>query len=410
MKIEESREKSRPRPHVDGVDATRRRLVAAGSLAGAGTALGGFPAIVRAAEPLRLGLLLPFSGGLELFGQQGEQGVRLAVEEVNAAGGVLGRKIEIVKADDKTDPKTAVERAGQLIRRDKVAAIVGPVTSANRDAIKSTIERGKTPLLYATDYEGGVCSPYIACYSALPAHYVDPLIPWLAKAAGAQTGFYLFGADYVWPQKMNAAIKAAVTRSNGKVVGEEYTPFGAKDFAPTLRKIADSGAKVLVLTLPGADGVTFVKQFVAAGMKEKVRIAFMGFNENYLPGFSGTEADGIVTCSHFISTLDRPEAKDFVARQRKRFGENATVSYYVDAHYGITRFYLDAVQKAKSAKAEDAMKAIVGQTITVGNGPVTMRADDRHVDLNMLISEARGGQLRMLEYIGKVVAPNQCAK
>lgn len=391
------------------VDATRRRLVAAGTLAGAGTALAGFPAIVRAAEPLKIGLLLPFSGGLELFGQQGEQGVRLAVEEFNN-GTVLDRKIEIIKADDKTDPKTAVERAGQLIRRDKVAAIIGPVTSANRDAIKSTIERGKTPLLYATDYEGGVCSPYIACYSALPAHYVDPFIPWLAKAAGAQAGFYLFGADYIWPQKMNAAIKTAVARANGKVVGEEYTPFGVKDFAPTIRKIADSGAKVLVLTLPGADGVTFVKQFVAAGMKDKVRIAFMGFNENYLPGFTGSESDGIVTCSHFIQTLDRPEAKDFVARQRKRFGATATVSYYVDSHYGITRFYLDAVQKAKSAKPEDAMKAIINQTITVGNGPVTMRADDRHVDLNMLISEARGGQLQMLEYIGKVVAPNQCAK
>lgn len=387
----------------------RRRLLGAGAAA-AGASVLGFPAIVRAAEPVRLGMLLPFSGGLELFGQQGEQGITLAVEEVNAAGGVLGRKVEIVKADDKTDPKTAVERAGQLIRRDKVAAIIGPVTSANRDAIKSTIERGKTPLLYATDYEGGVCSPYIACYSALPAHYVDPLIPWLAKNADGQAGYYLFGADYVWPQKMNAAIKAAVARSNGKVLGEEYTPFGVKDFAPTLRKIADSGAKVLVLTLPGADGVTFVKQFVAAGLKDRVRIAFMGFNENYLPGFSGSEADGIVTCSHFIQTLDRPEAKDFVARQRKRFGEGATVSYYVDAHYGITRFYLDALKKANSVKAEDAMKAIVGQTLTVGNGPVTMRADDRHVDLNMLVSEARGGKLQMLEYIGKVVAPNQCAK
>ncbi|MEO6661440.1 MAG: ABC transporter substrate-binding protein, partial [Burkholderiaceae bacterium] len=164
------------------------------------------------------------------------------------------------------------------------------------------------------------------------------------------------------------------------------------------------------LTLPGADGVTFVKQFAAAGLKDKIRIAFMGFNENYLPGFTGVEADGIVTCSHFIQTLDRPEAKDFVARQRKRFGETATVSYYVDSHYGITRFYLDAIKKAKSVKADDVMKAIGGLKLVVGNGEVSVRSDDRHVDLNMLISEARGGQLRMLEYVGKIIAPNQCAK
>jgi branched-chain amino acid transport system substrate-binding protein/urea transport system substrate-binding protein len=396
-----------PGPARSSQNPARRRLLL-GSLAGA-SALG-FPLLGRGAEPIKLGLLLPFSGGLELFGQQGEQGVRMAVEEFNAAGGVLGRHIEIVKADDKTDPRTAVERAGQLIRRDKVSAIIGPVTSANRDAIKSTIERGKTPLLYATDYEGGVCSPYMACYSALPAHYVNPLVPYLSKLTGKGAGFYLFGADYVWPQKMNVAIKAAVQRSGGAIVGEEYTPFGVKDFAPTLRKIADSGAKVVVLTLPGADGVTFVKQFVAAGLKDKIRIAFMGFNENYLPGFSGTEADGILTCSHFISTLDRPEAKEFVARQKKRFGDAATVSFYVDSHYGITRFYLDAMKKAGSAKAETVMKAMGGLKLTVGNGEVTLREDDRHVDLNMLVSEARGGELRMLEYVGRIAASSQCAK
>ncbi|WP_298207719.1 substrate-binding protein [Acidovorax sp.] len=386
---------------------TRRHVLVG---AAAGVSAMGFPLLARAAAPIKLGILLPYSGGLELFGQQGEQGVRMAVEEFNAAGGVLGRQIEIVKADDKTDPKTAVERAGQLIRRDKVSAIVGPVTSANRDAIKSTIERGKTPLLYATDYEGGVCSPYMACYSALPAHYVNPLVPYLSKLVGKDAGFYLFGADYVWPQKMNVAIKAAVLREGGRIVGEEYTPFGVKDFAPTLRKIADSGAKVVVLTLPGADGVTFVKQFVAAGLKDKVRIAFMGFNENYLPGFSGSEADGIVTCSHFISSLDRPESKDFVARQKKRFGEKATVSFYVDAHYGITRFYLEAMKKAGSDKAEAIMKAMGGLKLTVGNGEVSVREDDRHVNLNMLISEARGGELKMLDYVGAIKAPSQCAK
>lgn len=394
-------------PSTAPADPARRRVLAAGATA---LVAGAVPVVARAADPVRLGLLLPFSGGLELFGQQGEQGVRMAVEEANAAGGVLGRAVEIVKADDRTDPKTAVERAGQLIRRDRVAAIVGPVTSANRDAIRPTIERARTPLLYATDYEGGVCSPYIACYSALPAHYVDPLIPWLAKAAGAAPGFYLFGADYVWPRRMNAAIRTAIERAGGRTAGEEYTPFGAKDFAPTIRKIADSGARVLVLTLPGADGVTFVKQFVAAGLKERVRIAFMGFNENYLPGLSAAESDGIVTCSHFVSTLDRPEARDFVARQRRRFGEQATVSYYVDAHYGITRLWLDAIRKAHSTDPDAVMRAMGGLTLTVGNGEVRVRPEDRHVDLNMLISEARAGRLEVRESIGKVAAPNQCAR
>ncbi|MCF3593069.1 substrate-binding protein [Rhodobacteraceae bacterium LMO-12] len=365
----------------------------------------GAPALAQA-KTVKLGVLMPFSGGLELFGAQAMQGIEMLVDEVNGAGGVLGRQIEIVKADNRTDPKTSVERAQQLIRRDAVDAVIGPVTSSARDAIKSSVERGRKPLLYATDYEGGVCSDYISCYSALPAHYVDPLIPYLMESVGKKV--YLFGADYVWPQKMNAAIRAGVESTGGEVVGEEYTPFGVKDFATTIRKIEDSGAEAVILTLPGADGVTFIKQFTAAGMKEKARLAFMGFNENYLPGLSTAESDGIIGCSHFIQTLDRPESQDFVARQKARYGDDVVVSYYVDSHYGITKFFLEAMQRADSDETDKIMAALPG-TMTVANGEVTLRADDKHVDLNMLLFEARDQKLQMLKYIGKITAPSQCA-
>ncbi|SLN27002.1 substrate-binding protein [Oceanibacterium hippocampi] len=388
---------------------TRRRVLtsAAGVAGGAAVMSVAAPFVARAAETIKLGVLLPFSGGLELFGQQGTQGIGMAVDEANAAGGVLGRQIEIVKADNRTDPKTSVERAAQLIQRDKVHAIIGPVTSAARDAIKSTVERYKTPLLYATDYEGGVCSKTISCYSALPAHYVDPLMPYLQETVGES--FYLFGADYVWPQQMNKAIRRVIEGANGTVVGEEYTPFGMKDFATTIRKIEESGAKCVVLTVPGADGITFVKQFTAAGMKSKCRIAFMGFNENYLPGLSDEESNGIIGCSHFIQTLDRPEAHDFVARQKAKFGDDVTVSYYVDSHYGITKFFIEAIRRADSDQKDKIMAALPGQTLTVGNGEVTLRPEDLHVDLNMLIFEAQGGKLNQQKYIGRISAPSQCA-
>ncbi len=382
-----------------------RRGVLRGAAAMAGTVALGAPALAQA-KTVKLGVLMPFSGGLELFGAQAMQGIEMLVDEVNGAGGVLGRQIEIVKADNRTDPKTSVERAQQLIRRDAVDAVIGPVTSSARDAIKSSIERGRKPLLYATDYEGGVCSDYISCYSALPAHYVDPLIPYLMESVGKKV--YLFGADYVWPQKMNAAIRAGVESTGGEVVGEEYTPFGVKDFATTIRKIEDSGAEAVILTLPGADGVTFIKQFTAAGMKEKARLAFMGFNENYLPGLSTAESDGIIGCSHFIQTLDRPESQDFVARQKARYGDDVVVSYYVDSHYGITKFFLEAMQRADSDETDKIMAALPG-TMTVANGEVTLRADDKHVDLNMLLFEARDQKLQMLKYIGKITAPSQCA-
>ena len=208
---------------------------------------------------------------------------------------------------------------------------------------------------------------------------------------------------------MNAAIRAKIEATGGSVAGEEYTPFGTKDFAPTLRKIEESGADFIILTLPGADGVTFVKQMASSGLKSKVGISFLGFNENYLPGFSGDEAEGIIAPLPFMQGLDRPEAKEFVAKQLAKYGEKAKVTYYADSHYNLTRFYLNAVKKANTDDKKAVMAALPGQSLMSGNGEVTLRAGDLHVDLNILIASVQGGALAMEKYIGKVTAPDQCA-
>jgi len=392
---------------VTGRGATSRRAVLRGAAAVAAVSPLGFPAIVRAQETVKLGVLQPLSGGLEVLGRQGVQGVELAVEEANEAGGVLdGRTIELVIADDRTDPKTAVERTTELVQRDRVSAICGPVTSANRDAIQPTIERYQTPLLYATDYEGGVCSRYITCYSALPEHWVEPFIPFLQESYG--DSYYLFGSDYIWPQKMNEAIRRVVGEVGGEVVGEEYTPFGVKDFTSTVRKITGSGAKVLVITVVGADAITFVKQFVAAGGKADTTIAFFGYSENYLSGFSREESEGTLCPANFIATLERPEAKAFVAKVRDRFGADAVVSNTVDAHYNLARFFIEGIKRAGSDDREAITEAMVDQSLMSGNGEVYLRPEDRHVDLNVLIAETTAGQLVLKKDIGRVEAPSQC--
>jgi branched-chain amino acid transport system substrate-binding protein/urea transport system substrate-binding protein len=392
---------------TDGFPVERRRFL--GGAAASAVALGlGAANRASAADPIKVGVLQPLSGGLENLGQQGVQGTQLAIEEANAAGGVLGgRPFELVIADDKTDPKTAVERTRELIQRHQVVGIFGPVTSANRDAIRPTIERFKTPLFYATDYEGGVCSRYILCYSALPAHWVDPFVPYLRSSYGDT--FYLFGSDYVWPRKMNEAIRKAAAQAGGTIVGEEYTPFGVKDFTSTVRKINASQARVLVLTVVGADAITFVKQFVAAGVKVKTKLAWMGYSENYLPGLTRDESEGIVTVANFIGTLDRPEARAFADKVRRRFGPNAVVSNTVDAHYMLTRFFIEGIRKAGSDDREKIIDSMVGMALMSGNGQVRLRREDRHADLNVLIAETHDGQLVLKKDIGPVKAPNQCA-
>lgn len=388
--------------------ATRRALVQAGAATLAAGTLG-VPLLARSADrPVKIGILQPFSGGLEALGEQGFQGGKLAIDEVNEAGGLFGQKVELVRSDTRTDPKTAVERAQELIRREGVDAILGPLTSAERDAVRPTIERAKVPLLYATDYEGGVCSRYITCFSALPAAWVDPLISYSSKNVGKK--LYLIGSDYIWPKRMNEAVRASAGRTGATVLGEEYVPFGIKDFASTLRKIESSGADTLVVSVVGADAVTLIKQFTGAGLKQKLRILFFGFSENYLAGLSTQESDDIVTVSSFTSTLKKPEAVAFVKKVRDRFGPQTIVSNNLYAHYNLMRLYFGGVQRAKSADKEKVTDAMLGQSLATANGEVLLRTADRHVDLNTLISVARNGSLDLLQDVGRVVAPSQCTK
>ena len=178
---------------------TRRRQILQAGLASAVAPSLSLPAFAQSA-PIRIGAVLPFSGGLELFGNQAKIGLDLATAEINAAGGILGRKVEVLSQHNKTDPKTSVERTTQLIQRDQVLAVTGPITSSARDAMLPAHKRGKTPLLYATNYEGGGCDRYLFSFNTVPNQELEKLLPELKVRAGDT--FYMVGSNYVWPQKM----------------------------------------------------------------------------------------------------------------------------------------------------------------------------------------------------------------
>jgi ABC-type branched-subunit amino acid transport system substrate-binding protein len=358
--------------------------------------------------PIKVGIVLPLSGAEELYGSQGLQGAKMAAAEINAAGGVLGgRPFELVIEDDKTDLESAVEKTEKVIIKDKVIAVMGPTSSAHRDAMIKICTRLKTPLLYASDYEGGCCYRYLFCYSPVPDHYVKPLVPYLMENYGKS--FYIIGADYVWPVKTGEAFKKEVSKLGGTIAGEEYLPFDTKDFKPNLEKIERSGASNVVMMLLGSDGQIFIKQLGALGLKKRVRLTVMAFNENYMVGLTKDEVEGIGTCAPFLASLDKPETKAFVDRQKKMFGPGTVVSYFAESHYGLLMFLKSAIEKAGTGDKEKIIDAMGDQTLVVGNGPVTLRASDHHMILNMLIAGVSDGQLLMKEYIGPVAPADQCA-
>ncbi|MFC4273275.1 ABC transporter substrate-binding protein [Sneathiella chungangensis] len=387
------------------IDISRRHFMGAMGATVAASAIG-MPAIA-AGKTIKVGAVQPFSGGLELFGNQAKMGLDLAVAEINAAGGILGHDVEILYEDNKTDPKTSVEKAKKLIERDEVIAISGPITSAGRDAMAATMERGKTPLLYATNYEGGICNRYLFSFNTVPNQDTAPLIPYL-KEEGIGDSYYMFGADYVWPRNMFKTAKGIIADIGGSTLGEEYTPFGVKDFAPIIRKIADSGAKILLFALPGADGITFIKQAEEFGLTKTMKIAFLGFAETYLGAFGPGKGEGMYAGVPMVASSPEPGVQDFVAKIRKAAGDDAVVSFYVMTHYNSLIALKGGIEKAGKVDREAAIDGMAGLSFTIPTGPAMITEDDHHTAMNMYIAKTEDGTLKVAKELGLIKPAPQC--
>lgn len=351
------------------------------------------------AEHVKVGAILPFSGGLEIFGEQAKAGIDLAVKEINHNGGIQGQPLEIIYEDNKTDPKTSVEKANKLIRRNKVTALIGPITSNARDAMIPTINRFNVPLLYATNYEGGLCEKNVFMFNTVPNQELEKLIPAMAIRTGKS--FYLFGTDYIWPQKMFDRAEQEIALIGGKVVGKAFTPWGVKDYTPVIRKIMDSDAEVLVFAVPGVDGTTFIKQANELGLTQKVSIAFLGFSETYLQGFGDNNSADMWVAVPFISTME--SSKNFVAAAKAANPKIAGVSHYAYAHYHAIKALAAALNKASTIDSKSAIAYL--QQLQTDDIDINTK---NHVNLNMYIGHVANGQLNMVIPLGKQHAEVSC--
>jgi branched-chain amino acid transport system substrate-binding protein/urea transport system substrate-binding protein len=378
--------------------------VAAGAAA---AVLPGLATRVLAADPIRVGAVLPFSGGLELFGNQAKLGLDLAMKEINDGGGILGRPLEILYEDNKTDPKTSVEKARTLIGRDGAVALTGPILSSSRDAMAATVERSKVPLLYATNYEGGACSRYIFSFNTVPNQELAKLLPYMQQTVGGSV--YMFGADYVWPQKMFEAAEKIVGDLGGTTAGKEFTPWGVKEFAPVIRRIADSGAKILLFALPGGDGITFIKQAEAFGLFDKVTVAFLGFAETYLGAFGPGGGQNMWVTVPFVASGTQPGVTEFVARIRAQSGNDVPISHYVMTHYNAMNALRGALERKGEVGPEAVVEGLQGLTVSTPTGPVSIGGVDHHVTLPMFLAKTEGAGLVTVQDLGRIAPQSGCS-
>ncbi len=264
-------------------------------------------------------------------------------------------------------PAAALEATHKLIERDGVLALVGPITSRNLDAIAPAAESLKTPLFYATNYEGGQCSRYVFAFSTVPNQELAQLLPYMNRNFGKT--YFMLGADRAWPHKMFAASEPMIDKLGGRVVGEEYTSGRETDFSPLIARIAATKAKVLLFALKG-DGLNFIPQADERGLLKTMTVAFLGLSETDL-GIFGGKGQNMFAAVPFVATSDKPSVKAFVAKIKAEAGSDVVVSNYVMTHYNAL-----IAMKAAIEKAGKVDKEVDDRRARGADDQVTHRADD----------------------------------
>ena len=376
----------------------RRSLLKASGAALAGTAAPLFPLTALAADEMLIGSIHDLSGGLDIYGKPMADAMTLAIEEQNAAGGLLGRKLKLATYDPQSNMQLYAQFAQQAALKDKAVVVMGGITSASREVIRPVLGRNKTLYFYNTQYEGGVCDRNIFCTGVTPAQTVAKLVPHAMKKWGKKV--YVVAADYNYGQITSQWVKKFVQDNGGSVASIDFFPLDVTNFGPTISKIEAAKPDMIVSALVGGAHISFYRQWAAAGLAKKIPLAsttFAGGNEHIV--LSPAECDGFLVCYNYFQNLETAQNKAFKERFYKRFGADyPNITELAMGTYQGFKLWADGVKKAGSL---DRMKVITalesGISIDGPSGKVTIDAQTHHCVLNVSIAEVKNKQLNIVE-------------
>ncbi|MDU3045250.1 substrate-binding protein [Bradyrhizobium sp.] len=381
---------------------TSRLLTTSLALALAATTLS--PAL--AADPIKIGVPVGLSGANSVVAPSVVQSAELAVEEINAKGGVLGRKLELEVADDASGAAGAQKAFDALIFQKKVNVLISMETSAARNAGLPIVARGKTPYIYTSFYEGKSCSPYLYVNAWVPDQQVPPIVDYFNKEKKAKS-YFLIGSDYAFGRGMLGFTKTYIEKTGGKVVGEEYLPMDGSDWTSIISKLKASGADALITsTAGGAPNVTLTKQLRAAGVT--LPYGNLAVDEGTAKGM-GAAAAGIYLSASYVTGIDTPANKTFLASMAKKFGaELKTPNDLSVPQYEAVYAYKAAVEKAGSTDQDKVLKALAEVSVEGPRGTIKMDKQ-RHAPLTMYLGQVQAdGSVKVIQSFKNVDPGAQC--
>jgi urea transport system substrate-binding protein len=288
------------------------------------------------------------------------QAEKLAIEQINASGGILGRKIEVIQEDGASDWPTFAEKSKKLLVNDKVAAVFGCWTSASRKAVLPVFEQYNGMLYYPTFYEGLEQSPNVIYTGQEATQQILAGIDWVVKEKSAKT-FYLLGSDYIWPRTSNKIARKHIEKLGLSVVGEEYYPLGHTQFNSVINKIKLKKPDVIYAIVVGGSNVAFYKQLKAAGIDlSKQTLLTISVTEDEIQGIGGENIAGAFAAMKYFQSLDNENNKAFVKAFKEKWGANVVIGDVTQAAYLGPWLWKAAVEKAGSFDIDAVRKASPG--------------------------------------------------
>ncbi len=373
---------------------------------GSALAMALFAMHAYAADPIKIGIAVGLSGANSVVAPTVVQSSQLAVDEINAAGGILGRKVELEIVDDASGAVGAQKAFDSLIFQKKVDAIIAMETSAARNAALPIVSRGKVPYIYTSFYEGRSCNNYMYVNGWVPEQQVAPVVDYFTKSKNAKT-FFLVGSDYSFGRGMLDYTKNYIQQTGGRVVGEEYLPMDGSDWTAVVSKIRSAKPDALIsATAGGAPNVSLAKQLKAAGIT--LPYGNLAIDESTAKSM-GDVANGLFLSASYLTGIDSPENKAFLKRMMVKFGSELKAPNELSVpQYEAFHLYKAAVEKAGSTDADKVVKALGEVSYKGPRGPVQMNKS-RHTPLAMRLGQVRSdGSIRILETFPSVDPGPQC--
>jgi branched-chain amino acid transport system substrate-binding protein len=369
-------------------------------------ALAAFAGGAVAQEPIQIGIPVGLSGANSVVAPSVVQSAELAAEEINAAGGILGRQVELVVADDGSGAQGAQRAFDSLVFQSEVDVLISMETSAARNAGLPIVNRGRVPYIYTSFYEGRSCSPWMYVNAWVPEQQVAPIVDHFMAEYEAKT-FFLIGSDYAFGRGMLEFTRDYVEAKGGEIVGEEYLPMDGSDWTSIISQLRSAAPDALITsTAGGAPNVTLTKQLRAAGVD--LPYGNLAVDEGTAKTM-GADAAGIYIAASYLTSIPSEENQDFLAAMEAKFGDELKTPNDLSVpQYEAVYAYKAAAEMAGSVEPQAIIEALDDVAVTGPRGVIQMNKQ-RHAPLTMYLGKVQAdGSVSVISTFENVDPGEQC--